>query len=368
MLLSNAECNPIPRLPERDLEYVLDQGRSLWEDLRNQSIFLTGGTGFVGTWLVETLVWAHDRQGLATKVVILTRDPARYALRSPHLAKHPAVRLVEGDITTFPFPEGEFPLIVHAATHHSFQPNVRQPLGDFEAEWIGTRRILDFARSHGVRRFLLTSSGAVYGKQPSSIANINEEYAGAPLTTDTGTGYGQAKRVAEFMSCLFGKTFEFDVLTARLFAFVGPLLPLDLNFAAGNFVRDALAGGPIRIAGDGTPYRSYLYAADLALWLWTILLRGRNAIPYNVGSSHSLTIAELAQTVVRTLAPGAAIEIAGRVAPGTAPARYVPSTIRAETELGLQARISLEEGIRRMADWARAGSAAVPAARASRPL
>jgi dTDP-glucose 4,6-dehydratase len=142
-------------------------------------------------------------------------------------------------------------------------------------------------------------------------------------------------------------------MIARLFAFAGPHLPLDLNFAIGNFVRDALKGGPIQIAGDGTPKRSYLYAADLAVWLWTILLRGQPARPYNVGSDEEVNIAELAELVLRNAAPGTSIEIAQSPKPGVPPARYVPCVNRAREELGLRVRIPLDEAIRRMFDWYR---------------
>jgi len=217
----------------------------------------------------------------------------------------------------------------------------------------GTQRVLEFARRHGTRRLLFTSSGAVYGKQPSEMTHIAEDYPGAPSTVDAGSAYGQAKRVSEFMSTMYGRTYGFDATIARLFAFVGPLLPLDANYAVGNFVRDVLGGGPVRVAGDGTPYRSYLYAADLAIWLWTILLRGRAAHPYNVGSPHDLTIADLARTVVRATAPGTGIEIARPTDAGAPPLRYVPRTTRAEEELGLRSLIPVEEGIRRMAEWYR---------------
>ena len=170
---------------------------------------------------------------------------------------------------------------------------------------------------------------------------------------DPAAAYGHSKRVSEFLCASYAQVYGFAAVIARLFAFLGPHLPLDGNFAIGNFVRDALAGGPIRVHGDGSPYRSYLYAADLAVWLWTLLLRGESAVPYNVGSSSAVTIRELAGRVRDVVEPGAAIEIARPPAPGAPALRYVPSVRRAEEGLGLGAWIPLDEGLRRMAAWHR---------------
>jgi len=345
----------MPRLPEQDLDHVLSHTSGLWEDLRGQSVFLTGGTGFVGTWLLESLLFANDKLELGVTAVVLTRDPTRFREKAPHLAGHRSVRLLRGDVVGFEFPEGQFPFVIHAATERQFEPDAQHPLGAFSADIEGTRRVLEFARTHGVLRLLFTSSGAVYGKQPSDLTHIPEDYAGAPLTTDAGSAYGQAKRLSEFTCAMYGRVHGFNATIARLFAFVGPLLPLDANFAVGNFIRDVLKGGPVRIAGDGTPYRSYLYAADLAIWLWTILLRGKPAYPYNVGSPHDLTIAELARTVVRAVAPGTRVEIAGQPVPGAPTLRYVPRTERAKEELGLRPLIAVEQGVRRTFEWHRAG-------------
>src|SRR4030095_8422444 len=167
----------MPRLPQQDLEHILTHTEGLWADLRSQSIFITGGTGFVGTWLLESLLFANDKLDLGVSAVVLTRDPARFREKAPHLAAHAAVRLLLGNVVRFEHPEGRFPFVIHAATERAFAPDAERPLGAFSADVDGTRRVLEFARTHGARRFLFTSSGAVYGKQPSDLTHIPEDYA-----------------------------------------------------------------------------------------------------------------------------------------------------------------------------------------------
>lgn len=335
----------------QDLDHVLQHTEGLWADLRGERIFLTGGTGFVGTWLLESLFWANQRLGLRVRCTVLTRDAAAFERRSPHLTNDPAISLLTGYATSFDYPEGTFPFLIHAATERYFPADPDRPYSTFTADIDATAHILEFASRCQVRRMLFTSSGAVYGKQPAAITHVPEDYAGAPATPDVHTAYGQAKRASEFMCASAAYARGFEVAIARLFAFVGPYLPLHANYAVGNFLADILAGGPVNIAGDGTPHRSHLYAADLAIWLWTMLLRAPSGVPFNVGSSRNLSIAELAQRVVDTTSPGTEIRIAGTPVPGAPPSRYVPNTARAAQMLGLQTWIPLEEGIRRTYHW-----------------
>jgi dTDP-glucose 4,6-dehydratase len=335
-----------------DLDHILAHTEDLWDGLRGERFFITGGTGFVGTWLTDSLLWANRRLNLGISAVLLTRDPEGFCKREPHLAGDAAVTSCKGDGPDFVAPDGTFSLVIHAATERYVAPDAENPASTLDRDLATTRRVLELARARGTRRLLFTSSGAVYGKQPSTLSNVPEDYPGAPLPADTSSAYGQGKRVSEFLCGCYSRVYGFDAIIARLFAFVGPRLPLDANYAVGNFIRDAIAGGPVRIAADGTPFRSYLYAADLAIWLWTLLLRGERGAAYNVGSPHEISIADLARTVVQEVAPGAEIRIAQRPVPGAPASRYVPATDRA-AELGLVPWISLEEGIRRTAQWHR---------------
>jgi nucleoside-diphosphate-sugar epimerase len=335
-------------LPARDLDHVLEHTKGLWEELRGARLFVTGGTGFFGRWMLETLLRANEDLRLGAKATMLTRDPLAFAAAAPHVARHPAVKLLGGDVKSFEFPSIACTHVLHMATETALEGS---RTSSFDTALRGTARVLDFAAANGVQSLLLTSSGAVYGTQPPDCARLDEDYPGAPRPEDPSAGYAHGKRAAEFLCSIAAAETNLEVKIARCFAFVGPLLPLDLNFAIGNFIRDAELKDRIEVAGDGTPRRSYLYAADLAIWLWTILVRGESGRPYNVGSEADLSIAELASLVGEVLNPGIPVQIQGTPVTGAPPKRYVPSTARAAAELRLQTLVDLDDAVQRTANW-----------------
>ena len=299
---------------------------------RNRKVFVTGGTGFFGKSIFDLLARGFLSD---TQFVVLSRDPQRFSSEYPQFSELDNVRFVPGDVRDFEFPDEKFDFIIHAAT-----PAVTT-LAPGEMRSIilgGMHRVLDFARKCQAERLLFTSSGAVYGIQEPGCLNIDEEHPCHPLTE-----YGIAKLEAENLcrySCV-------DVLVARCFAFTGPHLNRDIHFAIGNFMRDALEGKDIIIKGDGTPLRSYLYADDLVEWLFTILAHGEPHRPYNVGSPSAVSIAELARLVASRINPGSQVKIMGTPIPGIPASRYVPDVSRAQKELQLEVKVSLEEAIDR---------------------
>ena len=338
-------------LARQDLELILEHTAPLWEEVRGQRILQTGGTGFFGCWLVESFCFVNQRLGLGAKATLLTRNPQAFAQKCPHLASDSAVTLQAGDVRSFSFPDGEYGYVVHAATEASAKQASQVPLEMLSTIIAGTERTLEFAATHGTRKFLLTSSGAVYGKQPADVTRVPESYAGAPDPLDASNVYAEGKRAAELLCALYQKRASLECKIARCWAFCGPHLPLDQHFAIGNFIGDVLVGRPIQIQGDGTPRRSYLYAADLAVWLWTMLFRAPALVPFNVGSGHDVSILELAQTVATTLKPQTEIRVSHQPVSGAVPRRYVPCVDRAREVLGLRQTVGLEECIRRTARW-----------------
>lgn len=341
-----------------DLDQVLEQTEPLWNELRGERLFITGGTGFVGCWLLESFAWAHDRLNLGAELVALTRNPAAFAARMPHLASHPAVELRRGDVKSFTFPADRFSHIIHAATESNTRASAPSPTTVLGTIVDGTRHVLEFAAQCGASTLLFTSSGAVYGRQPADLSHVDEEYRGAPDPLQPAAAYGEGKRCAELLCAMAGQELGLQVKMARCFAFVGPYLPLDIHFAVGNFIRDGLHGGPIVVNGDGTPLRSYMYAGDLVVWLLTIMLRGDSGVAFNVGSESPISIAELAGMVAARFSPPTTVRIAKRPTPGALPERYVPRTSKGERELGLTLTVSLDEALDRTIAWHRSGAAA----------
>jgi nucleoside-diphosphate-sugar epimerase len=336
-----------------DLDHIMNHTEGLWEDLRGKRVFITGGTGFFGCWLLESFVWANDFLGLRSELVVLTRNPEAFMKKAPHLAGHRSVQCHEGDVRDFEFPVGDFSHVIHAASEADTALNRANPLATIDTITSGTCRVLEFSAKANAGKFLIVSSGAIYGVQPSTVARISEDFTGAPDPLDPASAYGESKRMAELLAVANSYQTGLEVKIARGFAFSGPYLPLNGSFAIGNFVGDALGGGPVCVKGDGTARRSYMYGADLVIWLWTILIRGRSGRAYNVGSEDEFSMAEVAEMVARACGNNCSVEIKQKPVAGNSAMRYIPNTQRARAELGLSQRVTMDEGIRKMIRYLR---------------
>ncbi len=241
-------------------------------------------------------------------------------------------------------------VIFHAATPASAALNDSAPTLMYDTIVDGMSNVLELATAADRPRILFTSSGAIYGRQPSDIYGLPESHGPEKLARPSA--YHEGKRIAEQLCVEATVAGDAEVVTGRLFNFVGPHMPLDTHFAIGNFIRDALAGGPVVVGGDGTPFRSFQYAADLVVWLLALLVRGEPGRSYNVGADDAIDIASLAHLVAAEVG-GCDVEVRGTPDPSRPAERYVPDCTRARVELGLVNHVDLAEGIRRTAAWHR---------------
>ena len=221
--------------------------------------------------------------------------------------------------------------VVHAAADSTHGDRL-SPLERYDQIVTGTRNMLDFAVKCGAKRFLYISSGGVYGRQPADLDRIPEDYHGMPNPLSSANAYGVAKRAAEHLSALYAQRHGLEVVIARCFAFVGQDLPLDVHFAIGNFIRDALWRDEILVQGDGTAVRSYMDQRDLAHWLLALLEHGKPGEAYNVGSDEAISIADLAHLVRDVVSPGKLVRILGKSVGNSERNRYVPDVSKAMHE------------------------------------
>lgn len=337
-------------LPSEDMTHILTHAHHALDSMRNSRIFITGGTGFFGVWLLETLTAANAQLNLNAKITVLTRNAKKFQQHFPHIACSKDISFLEGDVRHFEFPSEQFTHVIHAATEASATLNAENPIEMLDVILQGTKHTFDFARVCDAKNILFVSSGAIYGRQPPQMTHICEEYTGSPDIEKPASAYGVGKRTAEHLAALYIYQHQLNIKIARCFAFVGPHLPLDAHFAIGNFIRDVLAQKNIEIKGDGTPYRSYQYAADLVIWLLHILCFGEKGVPYNVGSDESVSIKETAE-VVAAFSADTQISVAKKADPTILPERYVPSIERAKKELCLKNTILLSDAVLRTLRW-----------------
>jgi len=323
----------------------------LWERLADSRLFITGGTGLFGHWLLDSLTDANKRLNLKIEATVLTRNPDGAKAKMPLLDDR--IRFLKGGVENFELPAENFDFILHMATtsaEETFQgfSQTKKLRMLFE----GTQRVIELAKNCDSKRILFTSSGAVYGNQPCDHIQESAKMHIEPLQAESGLALG--KSVAEFLLSQASTESSLEVVIARCFAFVGPGIPINLHYAIGNFIKNATDGKSIVIKGDGNAIRSYMFMGDLVWWLLKILLDGKSKESYNVGSDKKISILDLAHKVAQLSHSSPKVIVEGHSSHTVGvPVRniYVPSIDKAITSLGLSICTELDSGIIQSVDY-----------------
>lgn len=339
------------RLLQNDLSRIIQKSANDLYALKGKILFVTGGTGFIGSWLLECLCQANQDLGLNIHLKVLTRQPNVFAAKFPFLNEKSCIKVIQGDVRTLIWDQQPCDYVIHAAAETNASVNQNQPLEVIETIVNGTQRVLEYSKKAGAQRVLLLSSGGVYGQFPQGVTHIQEDAASFLDTANPYFTYAESKRMSEILGAIYHGKYGIGVSVARIFSVLGPRLALDAHFAAGNFINDSLHSRTIKVNGDGEATRSYIYSADLVIWLLAMLVRGGDGRTYNVGSDQALSIAELAHTVARISPYNVSVEIIGKAQASNPTHYYVPSIHRATSELGLVIDTPIESAITKTLDW-----------------
>ena len=338
------------KINTQDLEMVSREISIAWNFFNGKKLFITGATGFFGKWILESIYYKMMRDPSFTMdLTFLSRNPSKFLSRYPHLKVFTAVKGRVEDLSQM---KGSYDYMIHAATPASDLLNKKRPNQMLTTILEGARSVDKFVSHNRIQKILHTSSGAIYGPQPTETKNITEHYLGGPNPLQASSAYAEGKRIAELILNIGADLGKYEVVHARCFCFAGAYLPLDTHFAFGNFIASAAQNKDVVLHGDGSPIRTYLYAADLVIWMLHILAFGKHSQAYNIGSQEEITIAQLAQKIIHISGSSSRLIIQGKSSSGERN-RYVPSTLKAQKELGLKQYTSLHTMISRMISWAK---------------
>ena len=308
---------------------------------RRRRAVVTGGAGFLGSHLCERLL--DEGYEVLCLDNFVTGTPANVA----HLAERDAFRLVRADVTEFVHVGGPVDTVAHFASPASPIDYLQLPIETLKVGSIGTLHTLGLAREKNAR-YLLASTSEAYGDP--QIHPQPETYWGHVNPVGPRGVYDEAKRFAEAMTMAYRRYHGVDTAIVRIFNTHGPRMRPHDGRAIPTFIRQALAGDPITVAGDGSQTRSIQYVDDLIEGCLR-LLGSQHAGPVNIGNPREITILELAETI-RDLV-GSHSEIIFGPRPEDDPTVRQPDISLASTLLGWEPIVGLDEGLKRTIEWFR---------------
>jgi dTDP-glucose 4,6-dehydratase len=319
---------------------------SIDKSLEKKSLLITGATGFVGRNLLDLLVNTDSYRSGSLKLTCVTRDAVKLYSQWP--TEKSRLKVLNWDIRK-PLTERQpdFDYVFHLAGENRGVNDLRQAKVILDTSILGTQNLLRATATEKINtpKIIIASSGAVYEASQNEKQGFREPSEISEKFIEDDDPYRSGKSTAESICRQVIDESTTQIVVARMFAFVGPHLPLNLNFAVGNFFRDCLLNRAITINSDGKSIRSYQFAADMANWLVTILLNGKNANIYNIGSSEQISIVDLANRICNIFENKHGVKILGDQSPDPVSSFYVPNIEKAEKELGLTNSFSLNESL-----------------------
>lgn len=310
------------------------------EALRNSRILITGGTGFVGTWLLALIAYLNDKHSFAVQVTTFARRPSKLGEQAPFLADRPDIKLIEADVRQYLEPDADINWIIHAAAVPDSRHHATNPIDTASVIAEGTARVLRMAeQAEGLRGFLHFSSGLVHAAQGQAGSRVG-----------AGSVYTEAKSYSEALCAAYRTQARLPIVVTRPFTFLGPFQPLDAPWAANNFLHAALKGQPLKLLGGGETARAYLYGSDMAVLALHQLVGGKSGETYDLGGVEPLSLMALAQTVVAQAGRPLEIRVntAGR---DLGAARLVPDMAKSVNAFGWRPSFSPSEAVARTLEW-----------------
>jgi nucleoside-diphosphate-sugar epimerase len=335
----------------RELVPLLELNHTTLEGLKNSTVMIVGGGGFMGMWVAEAITALNEMFGFQTKVKIQTLSSDFLSKYASHLTSRTDVSVTLADCRRTVVPD-DVQYIVYTATPTNPYLHQTEPTETSSVIVDGVRAVLESAEVlPDLRNILYVSSGSVYGSQPFDTEKLSEDSFQPIDSSVLSNCFAEALRFAESLCVGYRNEARLPIVMARGFAFLGPYQLPTIAWALHNFIADAMNGRPIRILGDGESVRSYLHGADASVWLLRLLAQGQSGGVYNVGSPHGIRLVDAADSVARYFNRKSEVTLLSQAA-HLRKTRFVPDTSKIQREFGLSVSVDVERAIVQTIEWA----------------
>ena len=340
-------------LTKADCDQVTSGNKhSALASLKGQHILITGGTGFLGTWIAELISYLNENFGYKISLTLLARDTKSFSSKASHLAKKDFLKLISQDVRTLMDLPLDVNYVIHAASNPDSREHSLNPLLVIDSITNGTANVFEkCTRLNNLQKVINLSSGLVYGVQPQELKAIPENYFGNLDCAQVTAIYAESKRLSEAIGTAYRTQYRLPIVTVRPFTFTGPYQQLEKPWAINNFIRDAILGGPIRILGSGETERSYMYGSDAAFWILNMLANGRVGGCYNLGSPHAISLKDLAAKIANEFSPSPQIISRSGKETEQQVTRFNPDTSLAQKTLNAEISTDINSAIKKTVHW-----------------
>lgn len=270
-----------------------------WEDLRNKTILITGGWGFLASYLIKSLVTASREKQLGIKIICVTRSSPQTQVRLSDYFNSQEVSFLQHDIS-YPLPDSvqNVNIIIHSASQASPKYYWIDPVGTLLPNSVGTMHLLNHAIKYNTEKFMFFSTGEVYGIPNDSSRRTEEWDYGYLDPMNVRSCYAESKRMGETMCVSCDQQYGIHTVIVRPFHTYGPGVSLDDGRVFADFIADVVAGREIVLKSNGLARRPFCYISDATIGFLTVLLRGARREAYNIGNPEAeLSIRELADII-----------------------------------------------------------------------
>lgn len=350
---------PNQLIPVDDIRQVVKDVGQVLHRLSGKTFLLTGASGFLASYLADTIVWLNDNVLLSPCFLIgLVRSPVTHNGRLGHLLERDDVRFMDQNVSVPIHIDQHIDFIVHAASRASPRSYLAHPLDTMDANAGGTRQLLDIAKEKGIESFLFFSSAEIYGEVSEEYVPTPESYSGNVDCTSLRACYTESKRFGETLCVTYWREYRVPVKIVRPFHVYGPGLRLIDGRVIVDFSHHRLKNTPLHVLSDGTGVRAFCYVSDATVGFWKVLLSDHNGEPFNIGNDQEpISIRDLAHLIAGLYEPKLMVNFERSSVSRhlrESPSRACPDITKARRLLNYHPRVKLREGLLRTLDWHRA--------------